>query len=240
MLGVDAFVGDLDTAADLVMQRATSGGGGYVCLCNVHLLMLAQRDDAVRTALRDAALVFPDGAPVAWLERRVGCESARRVAGAELMAGVLDRGRAAGLQHYLFGSTRPVLANLVESLESRYPELEIAGAEAPRFDRIEEIAPPDDIGSAGIVWCALGAPKQELWMQRFAKQLAPAVVVGVGAAFDFLAGTKKRAPVWMQRRGLEWLHRLSCEPHRLAGRYVTTNSQFLIRASAELARRRLA
>jgi N-acetylglucosaminyldiphosphoundecaprenol N-acetyl-beta-D-mannosaminyltransferase len=89
-----------------------------------------------------------------------------------------------------------------------------------------------------VVWCAFGAPKQELWMHRNASALTPALVLGVGAAFDFHAGTKKRAPVWMQRAGLEWLHRLCSEPRRLAGRYLITNSEFLLRASAQLVRRR--
>ena len=89
-----------------------------------------------------------------------------------------------------------------------------------------------------VVWCAFGAPNQELWMNRNASALAPALVLGVGTAFDFRAGTKKRTRVRMQRSGLEWLHRLGSEPRRLAGRYAITNSEFLLRASAQLARRR--
>jgi N-acetylglucosaminyldiphosphoundecaprenol N-acetyl-beta-D-mannosaminyltransferase len=85
-----------------------------------------------------------------------------------------------------------------------------------------------------IVWCALGAPKQELWMAREADRLAPAFVVGVGAAFDFLAETKRRAPLWMQQSGLEWLHRLLSEPRRLSGRYAQTNCEFALRTLADL------
>jgi N-acetylglucosaminyldiphosphoundecaprenol N-acetyl-beta-D-mannosaminyltransferase len=89
-----------------------------------------------------------------------------------------------------------------------------------------------------VIWCAFGAPRQELWMAAHAKELAPAVLVGVGAAFDFLSGEKARAPIWMQRSGLEWLHRLLHEPRRLAGRYVQTNTEFALRAVLEVTRGR--
>ena len=154
------------------------------------------------------------------------------------MAAVVDRGRPQGLRHFFFGSTEPVLARLTSALEVRYPGVEISGAIAPNFGPVAELTPPDGAGPTHVVWCGLGAPKQELWMQRWAETLAPALVVGVGAAFDFLAGTKKRAPSWMQRSGLEWLHRLGSEPQRLGGRYVATNTRFVTRTAAELARRR--
>ena len=109
----------------------------------------------------------------------------------------------------------------------RQPEAILRRSDTPR---IGEAKPH-------IVWCAFGAPKQELWMYRNEAALAPALVLGVGAAFDFHAGTKKRAPVWMQRAGLEWLHRLYSEPRRLLIRYVTTNSEFLARASIQLTKR---
>jgi N-acetylglucosaminyldiphosphoundecaprenol N-acetyl-beta-D-mannosaminyltransferase len=100
----------------------------------------------------------------------------------------------------------------------------------------------DEISGARphVVWCALGAPKQELWMHRHAAELSPSLVMGVGAAFDFIAQTKARAPVWMQRHSLEWLHRMACEPRRLSGRYIRTNSEFVLRAAFELLRQRRA
>jgi len=238
VLGIPTLVGDVDSAADVLVERAVQKHGGYVCLCNVHTLMLAQSDAAVRAALCDASVVLPDGAPVAWLQRRHGENAARRVGGADLMAAVVDRGREHGLRHFFFGSTEPVLTRLVDALETRYPGAEISGVAAPAFGTAADIQPPSDLGSAHFAWCGLGAPKQELWMQRFAETLAPAVAVGVGAAFDFLAGTKERAPLWMQRHGLEWLHRLGGEPRRLGGRYITTNSRFVVSAAADLTRRR--
>jgi N-acetylglucosaminyldiphosphoundecaprenol N-acetyl-beta-D-mannosaminyltransferase len=237
VLGVPTLVGDVDHAADVLTDRAKRGKGGYACLCNVHTLMLAQTDEALRTALLEAAVVLPDGAPVAWLQRRHGYTDAARVAGADLMAAVIERGERHGLRHFFFGSTQPVLVGLLSALEARHPGVKITGTASPAFQEAAEIVPPAAVGSAHFVWCGLGAPKQELWMKTWAETLAPAVVVGVGAAFEFLAGTKERAPLWMQRHGLEWLHRLAHDPRRLAKRYITTNSRFAVSAAVDLTRR---
>jgi N-acetylglucosaminyldiphosphoundecaprenol N-acetyl-beta-D-mannosaminyltransferase len=242
VLGVECFAGDPETAARAVLERALQGSGGYCCLCNVHVLGLVQRHESVRKALEDAWIVFPDGAPVAWLQRRFGFV-AQRVAGPDLMPRVLELGLPAGLRHFLFGSTPQVLDVLQERLRAAYPGIGIAGAVSPPFElssehrwrqAIDEISRTEP----HVVWCALGAPKQELWMHRYAYELSPALVLGVGAAFDFLAGAKPRAPLWMQRWSLEWLHRLASEPRRLSGRYLRTNSTFVLRAGIELFRRR--
>jgi N-acetylglucosaminyldiphosphoundecaprenol N-acetyl-beta-D-mannosaminyltransferase len=240
VLGTECFVGGLETAADAVVARALERSGGYCCFCNVHVLSLAKRDEALRRALESAWVVFPDGSPVAWLQRRLGV-AAQRVAGPDLMPIVLSLGRRDGLRHLLFGSTPEVLDVLEERLRAAYPGVQIVGALSPPFDATGEHQwrrAIDEISSAQphIVWCALGAPKQELWMHRYAAELSPAPVLGVGAAFDFLAGTKPRASLWMQRHSLEWLHRLGSEPRRLSGRYIRTNSEFVLRAAFEILR----
>jgi N-acetylglucosaminyldiphosphoundecaprenol N-acetyl-beta-D-mannosaminyltransferase len=242
VLGVDCFAGDPETAARAVLERALQGSGGYCCFCNVHVLGLVQRHESVWRALEDAWIVFPDGAPVAWLQRRFGF-AAQRIPGPDLMPRVLGLGVPAGLRHFLFGSTPQVLDILQERVRAAFPGVRIAGALSPPFElagehrwgwAIDEISHTEP----HVVWCALGAPKQELWMHRYANELSPALVLGVGAAFDFLAGTKHRAPVWMQRCSLEWLHRLASEPRRLSGRYLRTNSAFVSRAGLELLKRR--
>lgn len=177
---------------------------------------------------------------MSWLARRLGADGAERIAGAELMTRVLEAGAPIGLRHYLFGSTPHVLQTLRDSLSARHPRAQIIGALAPPFGQPLEEQAMQHVeimrhAAPDIVWCALGAPKQELWMSSHAALLAPAVVIGVGAAFDFHAGTKRRAPLWMQRSGLEWAHRLWSEPRRLAGRYVRTNSEFVLRAAVEIA-----
>jgi N-acetylglucosaminyldiphosphoundecaprenol N-acetyl-beta-D-mannosaminyltransferase len=245
VLGVNCFAGRVEAAARAVVEQAASGDGGYACLCNVHVLMSAQHDAELRGALDGAWSVFADGWPVAWLERRFGIPFASRVAGADLMAMTFVLGQRVGLRHYLLGSTDAVIERLVERLTESYPLAQIVGAEAAPFAAINDAAwlrPVDAIRRAepDVVWLGLGAPKQELWMGRYAPSVAPAVVLGVGAAFDFHAGTKHRAPAWMQRSSLEWVHRLASEPGRLAGRYVRTNSEFVLRAGLELSRRRWA
>jgi N-acetylglucosaminyldiphosphoundecaprenol N-acetyl-beta-D-mannosaminyltransferase len=240
------YVGDVTSAARWVLeQTAEDNSGGYVCLCNVHFVIEARRNHKLGLSLENAAMVFPDGAPLAWLLRRVGYRSARRIAGPDLMIQVMDDGRDSNVRHFLFGSSESVLLSLHKRLLDLYPGIQFAGCLSPPFFRlgeddgmgefVEEIndAQPD------IVWLSLGCPKEGLWMARYAQDLAPAVVVGVGAAFDFHSGVKTRAPAWMQRVGLEWLYRLAAEPQRLAVRYLSTNGSFVVLAALELMKRKL-
>jgi N-acetylglucosaminyldiphosphoundecaprenol N-acetyl-beta-D-mannosaminyltransferase len=244
VLGTRCFVGDIALATEGIIERLRTGAGGYVCQANVHLLIAALHDDHVRKALDEAWVVHPDGAPVSWLARRVGASQATRIAGPDLMTSLFGLGATIGLRHYLFGSTPEVIEQLRSSLSAHHPDARIVGAVSPPFgSRLDEQALKDVAAirqaAPDIVWCGLGAPKQELWMNHYAGLLAPALVIGVGAAFDFHAGAKLRAPAWMQRRGLEWAHRLWSEPRRLAGRYARTNSEFIVRAALEIAAARL-
>jgi N-acetylglucosaminyldiphosphoundecaprenol N-acetyl-beta-D-mannosaminyltransferase len=242
VLGVRCAVGDVADAADAVIDRALSGAGGYGVFCNVHVLMTARRQPEVMRAVEEAWTVFPDGAPVAWFQRQVGRRGAERIGGPDLMRAVFDRGRARGLRHALFGSTPTVVDALAIRLRNRFPGVEIVKAHAPARGEEDDESLLGRMAAAQphVVWCALGAPKQELWMARSSANLAPALVLGVGAAFDFHSGTKQRAPAWMRQSGLEWLHRLGREPRRLVVRYVTTNAAFVGAVAAQLARRKRA
>lgn len=241
VLGIPVHAGDVDDAGRAILDRVRTGRGGYACLCNVHLLVAAQHDPELATALGSAWASFADGGPVAWYQRRRG-HAASRIAGTNLMLRTLDLGIGSGLRSFLFGSTPAVAATLERRIAELVPGARVVGAATPHVGERGELdarqleivrqARPD------VVWCALGAPKQELWMHAAAPQLAPAVLVGVGAAFEFVAGTKTRAPEWMQARSLEWLHRLISEPRRLGARYARTNPEFVARATLELARRR--
>lgn len=230
-LGLRCLVGDVGDAVDAVIERARSGRGGVVCFANVHVAMTAQQDPAVRDALKGAWLVLPDGAPIAWSLRRRH-SAAKRVAGPEFFPATLDRGRAFGLRHFLFGSTPYVLADLEQRIHQLFRGVDIAGTCAPARGLESESRIIERIAAADpdVIWVALGAPKQELWAARHHASLAPALVIGVGAAFDFISGHKPRAPLWMQEQGLEWLHRLMHEPRRLGWRYVSTNARFALRA----------
>jgi N-acetylglucosaminyldiphosphoundecaprenol N-acetyl-beta-D-mannosaminyltransferase len=242
-LAYSCFVGDVESAASLIVEHAAADRGGYVCLCNVHVLTTALHDSRLRRILGRAELRLPDGEPVAWLLRRSGMPHARRVGGPDLFPSVVELGRHVDLRHFLVGSTEPTLELLTTALLAMHPGAEIVGRFAPPLSAkpdIDEmlVARIRSMG-AQIVWVGLGAPKQELWMERAASAMPGVTMVGVGAAFDFVSGAKPRAPEWMQRYGLEWLHRMATEPRRLTTRYAQSNSEFLARAGYELARRRL-
>jgi N-acetylglucosaminyldiphosphoundecaprenol N-acetyl-beta-D-mannosaminyltransferase len=191
---------------------------------------------------------FPDGKPVVWRQRRQhGLRHVERCGGPDLMALILDRGRASGLRHFFYGSTAAVLRGMRSRLDARYPGTIVAGTLSPPFRTSTEADEREHhaiIAEADphIVWVGLGAPKQDLWCHRNADALAPALCIGVGAAFDFLSGAKTRAPEWMQRSGLEWVHRLARNPRQLGPRYLRAGSRFVtltveerLRASRERA-----
>jgi N-acetylglucosaminyldiphosphoundecaprenol N-acetyl-beta-D-mannosaminyltransferase len=240
VLGVGVDVVRADDAAARLLQWAQQRSSRTVCLCNVHAVVTAGRDAEFRRALDAADLVAPDGAPVAFMQRRLGARSQRRVAGPDLMAATLALAAARQVPVFLYGGTPETLARLQQALRQRWPALHLAGARSPPFRaaNAEEIAADVQAinrSGAGIVWVGLGCPKQERWMHQQRGQVQ-AVMVGVGAAFDFLAGTVPRAPAWMQASGLEWLHRLWQQPRRLGPRYLVTNTRFVLGAAWQLLR----
>jgi N-acetylglucosaminyldiphosphoundecaprenol N-acetyl-beta-D-mannosaminyltransferase len=239
VMGVSYRVSDMDSAVDAVLRRAQSGRGGYACLAGVHGVITAQHRPELMNAFRQAWVNFPDGEPVAWMMRKLGAPQTTRVAGPDLMPAVIEHGQDRGVRHFLFGSTPDVLEQLEQRLLERAPGARIVGTMSPPFRPLSDeeevrIVRKIRMTGANIVWVGLGLPKQDEWMCRNAERLGPCLALGVGAAFDFLSGTKKRAPAWMRARGLEWLHRMCSEPHRLGRRYLTTNSEFVVRASGTL------
>lgn len=231
----------LAQAIDTVLARAqaiASPGGGHpgvaVHFCNAYHVALARGDERLTATLRAGDLVFCDGVPVMWAGARAYPELAsqwERVYGPDVMRGVLAASNADGPRHYLLGSTLETLDALRTALTREFPLAQIVGEDSPPFHAASEAELRDrderirDSG-ATIVWVGLGTPKQDYEVQRLASSL-PVVAIAVGAAFDFLAGTKAQAPVWMQRSGLEWAFRLASEPRRLGRRYVWGNSLFV-------------
>lgn len=242
VLGVHVDALSPSAAAAQVVRWGARRESRSVCLSNVHSVITANADPEHARSLAAADLVLPDGAPVAWMLRRLGVPDQRRVAGPDLMADTLQLAAEQAVPVFLYGSRPDTLALLQQALRHRWPALQVAGAIAPPFRPLSAAETSADIDSinrsgAGIVWVGLGCPKQERWMFEHRGQLR-ATMVGVGAAFDFLAGTSARAPRWMREHGLEWLHRLFTEPRRLAGRYLVTNTRFVLGAAAQLLRRR--
>jgi N-acetylglucosaminyldiphosphoundecaprenol N-acetyl-beta-D-mannosaminyltransferase len=202
-----------------------------VHFCAAHPTVEARSDGGYREILNRGALNVPDGMPVAWAARMFG-SSTERLAGTDAMGLTIGWGLDRGLGHYLYGSTPETLRRLRAQLEARYPGIRIVGAESPPFRSLSEGEVEDAAGrireaGADALWVGLGAPKQDLMAFRLRTKGAAPVILCVGAAFDFVAGPKDRAPVWMQRSGLEWAHRLGSEPGRLWKRYLVGNTRFV-------------
>lgn len=241
VVGTAIDVLDWDTALARLGTWSREHRSRVACICNAHSLVTARQDPAFAAALAQAELCTPDGAPVAWMLRRLGHPAQPRINGPDLMWRYCAWAATQGESICLYGGTEATLSALKARLTAAHPGLRIAGAWAPPFRPLtaaEDQAVVDAINAsgAGTVWVGLGCPKQELWMQAHRGRVQ-ALMVGVGAAFDYHAGTATRAPLWMQRAGLEWLHRLASEPRRLWRRYLVTNTLFVLAALRQLLRR---
>lgn len=215
----------------------------YVCVCNVHSVVTANGDPEFRAVVNGADLATPDGAPVVWMLRKLGLDGQQRISGPDLMWRYCEQAAARGESIYLYGGTPQTLELLQQRLLANFPALRIAGAWSPPFRELtaeedEAVVARINGSGAGTVWVSLGCPKQEKWIAA-RRGRVNAVMIGVGAAFNFHAGTIKRAPAWMQDWGLEWLHRLASEPRRLWKRYLVTNTLFVLGASSQLLRIRM-
>ncbi len=205
----------------------------YVTLCNVHSVVTATTCPEFHEAIEQADLALPDGAPVAWTLRREGYGAQQRINGPDLTWRYLAAAEKMGQSVFFYGSTDDTLAKLLDRIKADFPKLRLAGMVSPPFRALtaeEDQAYVDQINKSGahVVFVGLGCPKQEIWMNEHRGRIQ-AVMLGVGAAFDYHAGTISRAPKWVQKIGMEWLHRLASEPRRLAKRYAVTNSVFIFR-----------
>lgn len=238
VLGVSIDALDWPTAIERLLGWARARASRYVAICNVHVVVTASRDAAYREVIDGADMATPDGAPVAWVLRRTGFVGQLRISGPDLMWALLDRSALEGLPVYCYGGTQATLDAMVLRLHSAFPGLVVAGTESPPFRSLtseedEAVVARINASGAGLVFVGLGCPKQERWMADHRGRVN-AVMIGVGAAFDFHAGTVKRAPEWMREHGLEWMHRLGSEPRRLWRRYLVTNTLFLLGAARQL------
>jgi N-acetylglucosaminyldiphosphoundecaprenol N-acetyl-beta-D-mannosaminyltransferase len=227
---IDALT--MEEAVGRIARWGAAHESRYVCICNVHSVVSTTRDGAFRTAVNDADMATPDGAPIAWALRRRGYLGQLRLAGPDLMWHYLRQAEQLGQAVFLYGSTERTLGLLSRNLATHFPGLRLAGAWSPPFRALskeEDEAEVEMINRSGaqVVFVGLGCPKQEKWMAAHRGRIQ-AVMVGVGAAFDYHAGVVRRAPRWWQRNGLEWLYRLASEPQRLARRYLVTNTLFIV------------
>lgn len=219
-------------AAERIYEWAARRQSRTVCVCNVHSVITARRNAAHAEAIESADLVTPDGAPVAWMLRSKGHRGQERISGPDLMWNCCRAAAERGIEMFFYGATPDVLQRLEVRLSRAFSGIKIVGTFSPPFRKLsaeEDLAVVDMINRSGarIVWVGLGCPKQEAWLLAHHGRVN-AVMVGVGAAFDFHAGVINRAPLWIRQSGLEWLHRLCQDPRRLATRYFVTNTMFII------------
>jgi N-acetylglucosaminyldiphosphoundecaprenol N-acetyl-beta-D-mannosaminyltransferase len=232
-----------EDASERVVAWARAAESRMVCVANVHMVMVARDEPGFRTLVNGADLVTPDGMPLVWALRLLRVERATRVYGPDLVRAVCRRAAKEGLPVGFHGGGRDTLERLVRRLRAEHPSLDVVYAHAPPFREptLDELAAEAEaIATSGarVLFVGLGCPKQERWM-AMQRGRVPAVMLGVGAAFDFLSGAKPQAPAWMQRSGLEWAFRLATEPGRLWRRYAANNPRFVALFGAQVLRERL-
>lgn len=231
ILKTNINVTSMEDTLDYIMKYRKELSGDYICVSNVHTTVMAFRDEEYRKVQNSGAMALPDGKPLSLVSRLRGYPEAQRVPGPDLMPEIMKRSVETGYRHFFYGSSEETLEKLKERLLEQYPGLQIAGMYSPPFRALtkeedDEIINMINASHPDFIWVALGAPKQEVWMYEHRGKVE-GLMFGVGAAFDFLAGTVKRAPHWMQNLCLEWLFRISQDPKRLFKRYLTTNFAFL-------------
>lgn len=230
VLGVQVDALTMPEAVATLEETVRSNARGYFVFCTVSSVLSARDDADVARAIAGASVVSPDGMPLVWLGKRRSDRPLERVYGPDFLRAVFEHG--AQLRHFFYGGGPGIAERVAETMDRSYDDCRVVGYFTPPMlepgaidhEAIKVIneARPD------VVWVGLGHPKQELWMNVMASELEVPVLAGVGAAFDFIAGTQKEAPVWMKRAGLQWLHRLASEPTRLWRRYILGNSRFVL------------
>ena len=238
VLGVGISVINLPSALAAIADSVRARRKGYICVTGVHGVMEAQADTTFRKILNAAFLCTPDGMPMVWAGKLSGHSGMSRVYGPDLMLEVCAWSEKNACRHFFFGGTPGVAETLRDKLAARFPGLQVVGYYTPPFRAInaeeqEHLQKTVRAARPDILWVGLSTPKQEKFMAEFLPRLEVTLMIGVGAAFDFLSGRVKQAPRWMQRSGLEWCYRLGQEPRRLARRYFRNNPLFAAKIAAQ-------
>jgi N-acetylglucosaminyldiphosphoundecaprenol N-acetyl-beta-D-mannosaminyltransferase len=225
ILGVGVNAVTLEDAVATMADTIESRVREYVCVVPAHSVMDCVEDPSLKPVFNGAGMCTPDGMAIVWLLKLHGYRHVSRVYGPDLMLRVCERSLAEGWPHFFLGGATGVAEELAHRLGARFPGLRVAGTLSPPFRPLsptedDEMVALINASRPDIVWVGLGSPKQEHWMAEHVGRIAAPVMVGVGAAFDFLSGRKVQAPRWVQRSGLEWLFRWADEPLRLFPRYV--------------------
>lgn len=225
ILGVQVSAINMQMALNEISRWVDRHEQHYVCVTPAHGVMECQRNPELLDIFNHSGLTTPDGMAIVWLLKTKGFSQVSRVYGPDLLQETCKHSIERGYRHFFYGGKPGVAELLIESLTSKYPGLHVAGWKCPPFRELsfqenEEVISEINAAEPDIVWVGISTPKQERWMARNLGKIHAPVMVGVGAAFDFLSGVKPQAPKIIQRSGLEWLFRLATEPRRLWPRYA--------------------
>ena len=231
IMGVNLAAINMTWLIEFTKKYIKELSGDYLCVSNVHTTVMSYDDPAYCAVQNGGIMAIPDGGPLSSVGRKRGFSEMERTTGPDYLKEVLKISAEEGYRHYFYGSTEETLEKLRKALEEEYPGVQVAGMYSPPFRALSKEEDEDIIrmindSKADFVWIGLGAPKQERWMAEHQGKVE-GFMVGVGAAFDYLAGNISRAPMWMQKANLEWLYRLLQEPKRLFKRYFYTNTKFI-------------
>ena len=240
LLGVQISLATMTDAIRQVEGLIRRKESDYICVSNVHTVMMGMDDERYKRITNDAAMAFPDGMPLVAAGKLMGHQGIGRVSGPDFMIEFMQDTAHKGYRHYFYGGAEGTPELLSEMLQARFPGLQVCGAYSPPFrplsmEEDEQVVKMINDANPDIVWVGLGAPKQEIWMSEH-KGRVNAILIGVGAAFDFHTGKVARAPKWAQKIGLEWAHRLLSEPKRLWRRYLSTNPRFMMMFALQVLR----
>lgn len=231
LLSINLNSGTADEFVDRIASVALDRKSQYVCVANVHMLVEAYNDSSFANIVNDANLITPDGMPLTWALKMLYNVKQDRVAGMDLLPALLEKASVLKLPVFFYGGTEQMLAKTKVFLNRNFSSLNVVGTYNPPFRKLtekedDEVVELINKSGAAIVFVVLGCPKQERWMASMRERIN-AVMIGIGGALPVLIKMQKRAPVWMQHLGLEWLFRLGQEPKRLFKRYAVTNSKFI-------------
>lgn len=232
VLGTPVSAVNLPLTVQEMRRWIETGERQFICVRDAHGVIRAVDDEKLRAIHLEAGLVTPDGMPLVWLSRLRGLKQVHRVYGPDLMLAACEGLLALGARHFFYGGRAGVADRLAEKLQQRFPGIAICGVRTPPDQPIEareraEVLAAINSARPDVIWVGLSTPKQEYWMRNHRPHLDAAVLVGVGAAFDFHAGIVPQAPRILQRNGLEWLYRLCREPQRLGRRYAEVIPRFI-------------
>jgi len=240
VLGIGVSDVAMEDAIRLSDECIRTGCREYICTVDAHSIVEAQSDDDLASIFNDSFLTIPDGMPLVWLAKSQGHKQIQRVYGPDFMLELCRFGVSREYRHFLCGGKPGIADTLREKLVSKIPGLQVVGTYTPPFHPLDcaeeaELAGMIAIAKPDVVWVGLGSPNQDRFIAQYCGLFETNLMVGVGAAFDFHAGTVKEAPLWLRNTGLQWIYRLAQEPHRLWKRYLVCVPSFLWKSGLQLA-----